>query len=390
MLESYAQLVLNLLEVAKQEAKLLNSSVTGTEHLLLAMLKSEESICYFLLDEENINYDMILEKIKKTKIIHKEQDQTFTEKLETIVYNAEVFKNQVGSRYVNEEHVFYCILDDEENIAAEILKNFGLSLNKLKKDIIEIFNFDFEKEPHPLLLNLTKKDLNHPFFERDNYIERIKYILEKKQKNNCLLIGSAGVGKTALVEGLSKKLQNETIYQLDLALVVAGTKYRGELEEKLINALEEVKSKKAILFIDEIHNIVGAGSNDGSLDIANILKPYLSRMDIRIIGATTLDEYYSFFSKDKALCRRFHNIFISEPSIKETKLLLNHIKKSYESFHNLDISHKMINEIVNKTDIYLPNKSFPDKAIDVLDECAVRKKHKKLSFSEIIDEVLYD
>ena len=225
---------------------------------------------------------------------------------------------------------------------------------------------------------------------RNNYIEKIKYILSKKQKNNPLLIGNAGVGKTAIVEGLSEILKDVSIYQLDLGSIVAGTKYRGELEEKLTKAMEYIKRKKAILFIDEIHNIVGAGSNDGSLDIANILKPYLSRSDIKLIGATTLDEYYRHIDKDKALSRRFQNVFIDEPTEKETYVILKEIKASYEEYHNVKYSDQILQEIIEKSKLYLVRRSFPDKAIDVMDEIGTRKKSSNKSFSKLIDETIED
>ena len=210
----------------------------------------------------------------------------------------------------------YVMLKEEDSIASIVLEKLGLDIEDLMIDIEEIFNFfegtsekeDLEITPYPFLTNLSKTKKVHPFIKRSNYIEKIIYILSKKQKNNPLLIGNAGVGKTAIIEGLSEILKNETIYQLDLGSIVSGTKYRGELEEKITKAMEYIKKHHAIVFIDEIHNIVGAGSNDGSLDIANILKPYLSRSDIKLIGSTTLDEYYRFIEKDKALTRRFQNL----------------------------------------------------------------------------------
>ena len=169
-----------------------------------------------------------------------------------------------------------------------------------------------------------------------------------------MLIGTAGVGKTALVEAYAKLYPNKKIYRLDLGTVMAGTKYRGELEDKLINTMNFIKKENAILFIDEIHNIVGAGSNEGTLDIANIIKPYLARSDIKCIGSTTLDEYYQYIDKDKALTRRFHNIYINEPSSKETRYILQKIKKSYEKYHNTKYSTKCIDYIVKRTDKFLP------------------------------------
>lgn len=286
------------------------------------------------------------------------------------------------------------MLKEYDTVAYVVLEKLGLDIEELKRDIEEIFSFDEAKEkeniPYPFLINLSTSQKIHPFVLRNNYIEKIKYILSKKQKNNPLLIGNAGVGKTAIVEGLSEILKDVSIYQLDLGSIVAGTKYRGELEEKLTKAMEYIKRKKAILFIDEIHNIVGAGSNDGSLDIANILKPYLSRSDIKLIGATTLDEYYRYIDKDKALSRRFQNVFIDEPTEKETYVILKEIKASYEEYHNVKYSDQILQEIIEKSKLYLVRRSFPDKAIDVMDEIGTRKKSSNKSFSKLIDETIED
>ena len=296
--------------------------------------------------------------------------------------------------FIYDEHIFYVMLKEYDTVAYVVLEKLGLDIEELKRDIEEIFSFDEAKEkeniPYPFLINLSTSQKIHPFVLRNNYIEKIKYILSKKQKNNPLLIGNAGVGKTAIVEGLSEILKDVSIYQLDLGSIVAGTKYRGELEEKLTKAMEYIKRKKAILFIDEIHNIVGAGSNDGSLDIANILKPYLSRSDIKLIGATTLDEYYRHIDKDKALSRRFQNVFIDEPTEKETYVILKEIKASYEEYHNVKYSDQILQEIIEKSKLYLVRRSFPDKAIDVMDEIGTRKKSSNKSFSKLIDETIED
>ena len=397
MLESFSTQAIKIIEDAKAIASNLNSKVVGSEHLLLALYQTKDSICRFLLQEKNINYENLLDTLSNITVIHKciDKEIKFTDKFQEIILKSEDLIKEVDSKYVFDEHLFYSMLDDGSNIGVEIINLLGINIHELKEDIEDIYSFYEEDEeiPYPYLINLTKKELVHPYILRENYIERINYILDKKQKNNPLLIGSAGVGKTAIVEGLAKNRTNDVIYQLDLGATISGTKYRGELEEKILKGVEYVKDQNAILFIDEIHNVVGAGSNDGSLDIANILKPYLSRNDISIIGATTLEEYNRFIDKDKALMRRFQPIFISEPSLSETKTIIKGIKESYETHHNFEISDESIDLLINKANIYIPHRPFPDKAIDLLDEIGSRKKHakyKNYSISNLIDEIIND
>lgn len=396
MFETFSTSALEMIDKALRIAKYLGKKLVGTEHLLLAMYQVEESICHFLLEEKNITYEKLLEVVNGLVILRKNEskEDTYSKKFQEVILYAQRLSEDLESEYVYDEHIFYVMLKEYDTVAYVVLEKLGLDIEELKRDIEEIFSFDEAKEkeniPYPFLINLSTSQKIHPFVLRNNYIEKIKYILSKKQKNNPLLIGNAGVGKTAIVEGLSEILKDVSIYQLDLGSIVAGTKYRGELEEKLTKAMEYIKRKKAILFIDEIHNIVGAGSNDGSLDIANILKPYLSRSDIKLIGATTLDEYYRHIDKDKALSRRFQNVFIDEPTEKETYVILKEIKASYEEYHNVKYSDQILQEIIEKSKLYLVRRSFPDKAIDVMDEIGTRKKSSNKSFSKLIDETIED
>lgn len=396
MFETFSTSALEMIDKALRIAKSLVKKLVGTEHLLLAMYQVEESICHFLLEEKDITYEKLLEVVNGLVILRKNEskEDTYSKKFQEVILYAQRLSEDLESEYVYDEHIFYVMLKEYDTVAYVVLEKLGLDIEELKRDIEEIFSFDEAKEkeniPYPFLINLSTSQKIHPFVLRNNYIEKIKYILSKKQKNNPLLIGNAGVGKTAIVEGLSEILKDVSIYQLDLGSIVAGTKYRGELEEKLTKAMEYIKRKKAILFIDEIHNIVGAGSNDGSLDIANILKPYLSRSDIKLIGATTLDEYYRHIDKDKALSRRFQNVFIDEPTEKETYVILKEIKASYEEYHNVKYSDQILQEIIEKSKLYLVRRSFPDKAIDVMDEIGTRKKSSNKSFSKLIDETIED
>ncbi len=400
MFENFSTNALQIIDDALQIARNLNAKFVGSEHLLLAMYKKPDTICHFLLNEKDIMYEDLINVIDNLIILRKSEieDFTYTKKFQEIILYAEQLAKDLNSKYVYDEHIFYVMLKEYDSVACVVIEKLNLDIEDLMMDIEEIFNFfnsddstqTEDLEPYPFLTNLSTTKKIHPFIKRNNYIEKINYILSKKQKNNPLLIGNAGVGKTAIVEGLSEILKDQTIYQLDLGSIVSGTKYRGELEEKITKAMEYIKKKKAIVFIDEIHNIVGAGSNDGSLDIANILKPYLSRSDIKLIGSTTLDEYYRFIEKDKALMRRFQNIYIDEPTPMETLDIIKGIKASYEEYHNVKFSNNNLLSIIDKCNMYLVNRTFPDKAIDILDEVGARKNISNKKIENIIDEVLYD
>lgn len=363
---NYSKQVLTILKQASIIKDKLLSTELNTGHLIFAMYEAEDTICRFLLQENKINMDQLLKvyyEIEST-------EECFQEILNET--NNVAIKNK--SKYIFDEHLFYTILIYEQSIGYQMLEKLGLDIEQLLEDIEDIFSFDlYEEELTPFLINLSQKE-QPKYIDRNNYLAKIGYILNKKQKNNPLLIGNAGVGKTAIVEGLASIYQEAPIYQLNLGAAVANTKYRGELEEKIIKVVEFLKDKQAVLFIDEIHNVVGAGSNDGSLDIANLIKPYLARSDIKCIGATTLEEYYKYIAKDKALTRRFQNIYIDEPTKKETKKIIDGIIKQYEDYHQVHYSQSLIDQIIEMSGRYLPTRTFPDKAIDIIDEVGARAK----------------
>ncbi len=399
MLETFSTKAVQLIDEAKGIAKEM-SEVSGekiivtTYHLLISMFLANDTICHFLLTEEEITFDEIIAAKEQITFLE-EEGNTFTKEFEEIVILSSNIALKVGSEYVYDEHLFYAILEHKKNIAVKIINELNLNLDSLKQDVEDIFNFyqteiiyqPQKEEQIKYLICLNDIEHVHPYITRNTYIDQMIYILSKRQKNNPLLIGSAGVGKTALVEGLTKYVSKK-IYELDLGGMIAGTKYRGEMEEKIINAIEYVSKNNGILFIDEIHNIVGAGSNDGSLDLANLLKPYLSKNIINVIAATTLDEYYKYMDKDKALTRRFQNIFIDEPSVEETINILKGIKTNYEEYYHTKISDELIEYIVRKSDSHLLNKKFPDKAIDVLDETYSRFKFKQTDLKKLVLEVI--
>lgn len=390
MLENFSPQAISLIEAAKEIAETNQKPLVGTEDLLLAMYNVEDTICHFLLGEEQITKDELISEINKLNLEPKGfNNSKFTPKFNDIVKKATSASHLFNSEHVYDEHLFYSLLSDKENNGLKVLINLGLDPNLMIQDIFDIFNVENNVEIPGFLTNLSQIEEIHPYIIRSNYLDKLDIILNKKQKNNPMIIGQAGVGKTALVEAYAKLHPQKPIYRLDLGTIIAGTKYRGELEEKIINAMNFIKKEKAILFIDEIHNIVGAGSNEGTLDVANIIKPYLARSDMHCIGSTTLDEYYQFIDKDKALTRRFHNIYIDEPSEQETKYILTNIKKSYETFHNTQFTNKCIDTIVQKTSKFLPLKTFPDKAIDLLDELGSRiKRGSKVKSINLVDQII--
>lgn len=349
-----------------------NGNQLGTEVLLLALVELKSSILNTILSDNNISRKDIIDYIKDVLIFRKNIEGYNSKYLE-VVEEANRIAKLDRSEVIYDEHLLYAVINIKDTIILKILENFNLSV----EDIYEYLDFIFEDEECEYLVNLTREAENNklnPFIGRDEYLDKIIRVLSKKQKNNPLLIGSAGVGKSALVEGLAMKYlklnPSINIYRLDIGSIVAGTKYRGDLEERLIEVFDKIRNTKNIIFIDEIHNIVSPTSSENTLDIANILKPILSKNEIKVIGATTLDEYYQYFDRDKALTRRFQNIFIDEPSKEETLLILKGIKKSYENYHKIKYSNKILEYIVNISKL-LPNRRFPDKTIDILDEAGL-------------------
>lgn len=386
-----------VLELINEVAKDLNINVPGTECLLIALAKVENSVCKFLLNEYSISAKDIMYEVKHIYILRTNKEQSYTTKLLEVLDNAREFSNNEQSKLVYDEHLFYSLLTTKSTLALEILRRLNLPIDSAIDDISNMFDFS-TNEDNTFLVNLTKEaKLNKlkPFIGRTSYIDRVIRILSKKQKNNPMLIGSAGVGKSALVEGVAQKLlkikPHINIYRLDIGTVIAGTKYRGDLEERLLDIIERVKNPNSILFIDEIHNIVGSGSSEGTLDIANILKPILSRGEIKVIGATTLDEYYRHLEKDKALVRRFQNIFIDEASNQETYQILKGISFTFENFYKIKYSNQILHYIIEMSAL-IPNRKLPDKAIDIIDEVGLIASNEKKNNVQLkhVDQIVYE
>jgi len=312
-----------------------------------------------------------------------------------------IFDYAQGVSYgkIKEEHLLYAILHCKESIAYKIIKSLGLSPSDLIIDLEEIYDFKESKEEMKYAVNLTQKAREgklDSLFEYDNYLKRMLVILNKKYKNNPLLVGDAGVGKTAIVEGFAKyAYQNNLDYEiltLNLSQMLSNTKYRGDFESRMDEAMNYISSREnAILFIDEIHTIIGTGSSENSLDVANILKPYLARADIKIIGATTIDEYQKTIFKDKALRRRFDLINVLEPTLDVTKKILLGLKPSYEDFHKIKLDDDLISYLCDEADAKIHNKKRPDKCIDILDEMlSYAKINSYKATSDLVDHIIDD
>ena len=374
-----------------EELREIEFECIGTEVFLLALSKLETSVFNYVLKANNINIYLLKENIKSCLFFRKGE---YTKKYNEIIEASENIAVLDESELIYDEHLLYALLLIKDTVAYNILENLNLDIERMTREVKQIL---YDEDEENYLVNLSKEAKNNklnPFIGRSDYLEKIKRIILKKQKNNPLLIGNAGVGKSALVEGLAYDFVNNnidvTIYRLDLGMIIAGTKYRGDLEERLLKVIDKVKGENSILFIDEIHNIVTSINTENSLDIANILKPILARGEIKCIGATTLEEYYKFIAKDKALLRRFQNIFIEEPGEEETFIILKGIVKEYEKFYNVKYSDEILKMIIDEVGV-IQNRYYPDKAIDVLDEVGLLskiKKHKKVMYEEIKEIIM--
>ncbi|MBO8139067.1 MAG: ATP-dependent Clp protease ATP-binding subunit [Thermosipho sp. (in: Bacteria)] len=389
---------------AQEEAKELGHSYVGTEHILLAILKLNESSLKAILENHGINYSRIRNEIISIVgmgmrgFIMSPQMTPRAKRVTELAYEE---AKRLGEEKIEPEHLLLGILREGEGIAVHILKKIGVDLQHLRRElagtmpeegIFEDTTNEISKRTRQLEgfgINLTelalKGDLD-PVIGREAEIERVMQVLVRRKKNNPVLIGDPGVGKTAIVEGLAQKivagevpepLKGKIIFSLDVAALVAGTKYRGEFEKRMKKLLQILrKEKDIILFIDEIHMIVGAGSAEGAVDAANILKPSLARGEIKCIGSTTPDEYRQYIEKDAALERRFQKIYIQEPSTEMTLDILKGLKHKYEVHHRVKYSEKALEAAVYLSQRYITDHFLPDKAIDVIDEAGARSRLK--------------
>ena len=370
---------------AKREMKLLKHPYIGTEHLVLSIIKRNNFITS-LLSDKNVTYEVFYNEVISLIGMGNKQSNLFiyTPLLKKIIQNAMVISKERNLKEVNLNSLFAALLEEGEGVGIRIFISMGIDVDELYEEVN--IKRKQKKLKNKLLIddfgvNLNKKALDgelDPVIGRDDEVLRVIEILCRRTKNNPLLIGDAGVGKTAIVEELSRrivngkvplKLLNKRIVSISMASLVSGTKYRGEFEDRVTKMLSEVEeANDVIIFIDEIHTLVGAGGAEGAIDASNILKPALARGKVNIIGATTTYEYKKIMEDDKALARRFQNIVIEEPNVEKVYDILTRIKPIYEEYHNVLISEKVLKLIVNLSDKYLYNRKQPDKSIDILDE----------------------
>ena len=397
-----------ILKNSKIEMQKLKHAFIGSEHVLLSILNSSNNISD-KLNELGINYDVFQKELIRLVGVGNSKNDYFiyTPLLKRILENAIIDTKESNNNEVTIESIFLSILDEGEGIAVRILGNLGIDIDNMYEELNK--KSYLKKSNKKLIINecstdLTKKAIDgkiDPLIGRNQEVEEIIEILLRRNKNNPLLIGEAGVGKTAIVEELANrivngkvpnKLRNAKIYNLSMASCVAGTKYRGEFEERINKMLKELENNEDIIvFIDEIHTLVGAGGAEGAIDASNIIKPALARGTIKLIGATTINEYKETICKDKALNRRFQTIFIKENTLDETKTILNNLKPLYEEYHGVEISDEIINSIVMLTDKYIGDKNNPDKSLDILDtvctKVSLNKNNEMIRINELKEEL---
>jgi len=408
--------------IAQEEAKRLNHDYVGTEHILLGLVSIGEGLAVQIL----INLGVDLRKIKSEieKIVPPGDNVIvlgeipFSPRAKKVLEYAVDEANAMGHIYVGTEHILLGLLREKEGVAARVLEYLGVTYEDVQEEIFALLG-EIESPQHFLkprkiakhhkpktptldefsrdLTQLAKEGQLDPIIGREAEIERVIQILSRRTKNNPVLIGDPGVGKTAIVEGLAQKivagdvpevLQNKRVVMLDLGAVIAGTKYRGEFEQRLKNIVEEIRRSKnsIILFIDELHTVIGAGAAEGAVDASNMLKPALARGELQCVGATTMDEYRKYIEKDPALERRFQAVIVEPPTVEQTIEILEGIKDRYEAYHKVKYTHEALVAAAELSDRYITDRFLPDKAIDLIDEAGSRLRLKMTQIPEDIKE----
>lgn len=404
MFGNFSEEAQNILVKAKLEMLELKHPYIGTEHLVLSMLSHSKKIKE-KLSSYHLDYEIFKKEIIKVLGIGEENNSLFlyTPLLKKIINSAILDSKDNNDGVVTTEHLFSSLLEEGEGVAIRIFLSMGIDINAMYVEFATSLVKKVKPKKNRKLLieelgiNLNEKaknNLTDPVIDRDKEIERVLEILCRRTKNNPILIGNAGVGKTAIVEELAKRivknevpdyLKNKKIISLDMATTVAGTKYRGEFEERMKKILNEIETNDdIILFIDEIHTLVGAGGAEGAIDASNILKPALARGHLRCIGATTVEEYKKFIEKDKALERRFQKVNIEEPSYEKTLEILTKLKPIYEKFHKVILQPELLEDIVKLSAKYIYDRSEPDKSIDIMDEVCSRVSIKETKIDKEI------
>jgi ATP-dependent Clp protease ATP-binding subunit ClpC len=411
MFERYTERARRVLFFARYEATQLGSTSIETEHLLLGLIREGKGLTSRIFARSSLSLESIRKEIEGRTVFREKVstsvDIPFSLETKHVLQFAAEEADRLLHTYIGTEHLLLGILREERSVAATLLYEKGMRLASVRDDIVQLLN---EKtapprpKETPLLAEFSRdltdaamKNLLDPLVGREAEVERVQQVLCRRTKNNAVLIGEPGVGKTAIVEGLAQKivygevphfLADKRVLALDLSLIVAGTKYRGQFEERLKAIMKElVENPNIIVFIDELHTLVGAGSAEGSLDAANILKPALSRGEIRCIGATTPSEYRKYIEKDRSLERRFQAVKVEQPTEVEAIAVLLGVKERYESFHHVEYTSEAIEAAVYQSSRYITDRFLPDKAIDLLDEAGSRAKLKEAHSAGELGEV---
>ncbi|MDE0737197.1 MAG: AAA family ATPase, partial [Pirellulaceae bacterium] len=423
MYERFTDRARKVMQLANQEAQRFNHEYIGTEHVLLGLVKEGSGVAANVL--KNLDVDLRKIRLEVEKLVQSGPEMVTMGKLpqtprakKVIEYSMEEARN-LNHNYVGTEHILLGLLREQEGVAAQVLMNLGLKLDEVREEVLNLLGHGLEegeggerpdregtsaeapsgksgKSKTPALdsfgrdlTELAKQKKLDPVIGREREIERAIQVLCRRTKNNPVLLGEAGVGKTAIVEGFAQRvisgdvpeiLCDKRIVVLDLAMMVAGTKYRGQFEERIKAVMNEVRrAKNTILFIDELHTLVGAGGAEGAIDAANVLKPALSRGEIQCIGATTFDEYRKYIEKDNALARRFQEIVVDPTNKEETIEILKGLRERYEEHHRVQITDDAVEAAVEMSERYITARCLPDKAIDVIDESGARVRLRSMT-----------
>ncbi|MBR2142241.1 ATP-dependent chaperone ClpB [Anaerovibrio sp.] len=411
--EKYTQRVLNTLQSAQQNAALHYHQEIGSLHVLLALSQEPEGLLETIFQELGVDLGMFRTSLeaalRKIPSVKGQDRLTMSVELGRVMAKAEQLAQKLGDSYISTEHILWAICTDGGEEAQDICKSFGITGNKLersiKKNRKENVNSANPEDSYQALekygrdlTQVARQGKLDPVIGRDEEIRRTIEILSRRTKNNPVLIGEPGVGKTAIVEGLARRivagdvpesLKSKTLYSLDMGALIAGAKYRGEFEERLKAVLNEVVKSdgQILLFIDEVHTVVGAGASEGSMDAGNLLKPMMARGELRCIGATTLNEYRKYIEKDTALERRFQPVMVGEPSVEDTISILRGLKERYEVHHGVRIRDAALVSAAVLSDRYISDRFLPDKAIDLVDEAAAKLRTEIESMPAPLDEV---
>ncbi|NIR43028.1 MAG: ATP-dependent Clp protease ATP-binding subunit [Gemmatimonadetes bacterium] len=406
---NFTDRVRKVLAMAREEAIRLQHDYVGTEHILLGLIREGEGVAAAVLLNLNVDMEQVQERteeqVRKGKAGATMGELPYTSRAKKVLEFAVAEARELSHSYVGTEHLLLGLLREEKGVAAQVLESLGVTLESAREETLKLLGTDVPSPGQPTggssgsskekksktpaldhfcrdLTDLARRNELDPTIGREKEIERVMEILSRRKKNNPVLIGEPGVGKTAIVEGLAQliargevadSLKGHRVLALDMAAVIAGTKYRGQFEERLKAVMNEIaQNRDVILFIDEVHTLVGAGAAEGAIDASNMLKPALARGELQCIGASTLNEYRKYIEKDGALERRFQTVMVDPPTVDETIEILNGLKKRYEDHHKVELPHTTLVEAAKLSERYITDRHLPDKAIDVIDEASAR------------------